>query len=116
MYLSHGGWSDENTLIGTDSNPTVFKNVIDSTIEEKEIKPIIIVLLTYNNLSNKDSWDFNLAIELIDRYHNELINDLIPAVESKYSTYAEDTTLNGIKKSRDHRCFWGYSIGSVNTW
>ena len=102
--------------MGTDNRPTIFKNIIDTSIEKNEIKPLIIVLLTYYNTSNKDSWDFNLAIELTDRYHNELVNDLIPAVESKYSTYAEDTTLNGIKKSRNHRCFGGFSMGSVNTW
>lgn len=116
LYLSHGGWSNETTFMGTDTRPTIFKNIIDTSIEKNEIKPLIIVLLTYNNTSNKDSWDFNLAIKLTDRYHNELVNDLIPAVESKYSTYAEDTTLNGIKKSRNHRCFGGFSMGSVNTW
>lgn len=81
LYLSHGGWSDETTFMGTDTRPTIFKNIIDTSIEKNEIKPLIIVLLTYNNTSNKDSWDFNLAIKLTDRYHNELVNDLIPAVK-----------------------------------
>lgn len=48
--------------------------------------------------------------------HNELLNDLIPAVESRYSTYAEDTTPVGIAASRDHRGFGGFSMGSVNMW
>ena len=116
LYLSHGGWSDENTFMGSDTKPTIFKNIIDISIEKKEINPLIIVLLTYNNTSNKDSWDFNLAIELTDRYHNELINDLIPAVESKYSTFAENISEKGLKNSRDHRAFGGFSMGSVNTW
>ena len=47
---------------------------------------------TYNNTSPEDSGDYSLALRLTDNYHNELINDLIPAVEGKYSTYAEDTT------------------------
>ena len=116
FYLSHGGWSNETTLMGTDRNPTYFKNVIDYAIEDGKMQPMILVFPTYNNTSESDSGDYSLALELTDQFHNELINDLIPAVESKYSTYAKDTTLEGLKESRDHRGFGGFSMGSVNTW
>lgn len=116
FYLSHGGWSNETTLMGTDRNPTYFKNVIDHAIEDGKMQPMILVFPTYNNTSESDSGDYSLALELTDQFHNELINDLIPAVESKYSTYAKDTTLEGLKESRDHRGFDGFSMGSVNTW
>ncbi len=116
FYLSHGGWSNETTLMGTDDNPKSFKNVIDNAIQDGNIKPLIIVLPTYNNTSENDSSDYSLAIQLTNQFHNELVNDLIPAVESKYSTYAKDTTPQGLKESRDHRGFGGFSIGSVNTW
>jgi flavodoxin/predicted alpha/beta superfamily hydrolase/predicted small lipoprotein YifL len=116
FYLSHGGWSNETTVMGTDQNPRSFKYVIDHAIEDGQIQPLIIVLPTYNNTSGRDSGDYSLALQLTDQFHNELINDLIPAVESKYSTYAEDTTLEGLRLSRDHRGFGGFSMGSVNTW
>ena len=116
FYLSHGGWSNETTLMGTDGNPKSFKNVIDNAIQDGNIKPLIIVLPTYNNTSENDSSDYSLAIQLTNQFHNELVNDLIPAVESKYSTYAKDTTPQGLKESRDHRGFGGFSMGSVNTW
>lgn len=116
LYLSHGGWSNETTLMGTDDNPKSFKNVIDNAIQDGNIKPLIIVLPTYNNTSENDSGDYSLAIQLTNQFHNELVNDLIPAVESKYSTYAKDTTPQGLKESRDHRGFGGFSMGSVNTW
>lgn len=116
FYLSHGGWSNETTLMGTDDNPKSFKNVIDNAIQDGNIKPLIIVLPTYNNISENDSSDYSLAIQLTNQFHNELVNDLIPAVESKYSTYAKDTTPQGLKESRDHRGFGGFSMGSVNTW
>lgn len=116
FYLSHGGWSNETTLMGTDDNPKSFKNVIDNAIQYGNIKPLIIVLPTYNNTSENDSSDYSLAIQLTNQFHNELVNDLIPAVESKYSTYAKDTTPQGLKESRDHRGFGGFSMGSVNTW
>ena len=116
FYLSHGGWSNETTLMGTDDNPKSFKNVIDNAIQDGNIKPLIIVLPTYNNTSENDSSDYSLAIQLTNQFHNELVNDLIPAVESKYSTYAKDTTPQWLKESRDHRGFGGFSMGSVNTW
>ena len=106
FYLSHGGWSNETTLMGT----------VDNAIQDGNIKPLIIVLPTYNNTSENDSSDYSLAIQLTNQFHNELVNDLIPAVESKYSTYAKDTTPQGLKESRDHRGFGGFSMGSVNTW
>ena len=34
FYLSHGGWSNETTLMGTDKDPHSFKNVIDHAISD----------------------------------------------------------------------------------
>lgn len=117
FYLMHGGWSNETTSLGTPSNPGAFKNVIDNAIENGEIKPIIIVCPTYNNESPDDSADYTLAYyTLTVNYHNELSNDLIPAVENKYSTYAKGNTHKDIIASRDHRAFGGFSMGSVTTW
>ena len=96
--------------------PHSFKYVIDHAIEDGKIQPLIIVLPTYNNTSGEDSGNYSLALQLTDQFHNELLNDLVPAVESKYSTYAEDTTSDGLIASRDHRGFGGFSMGSVNTW
>lgn len=116
FYLMHGGWGNETTNLGTPSQPNSFKNVIDNAIENGEVKPRIIVCPTYNNTSSEDSADFSLALELNRNYHNELINDLIPAVESTYSTFAQSTSSEGLMKSRDHRGFGGFSMGSVATW
>ncbi len=116
FYISHGGWSNETTLMGTENNPNSFKNVIDHAIEAGEIQPLILVFPTYNNTSGNDSGDYSLALQLTDQFHNELLNDLLPAVESKYSTYAADVTPEGLIASRDHREFGGFSMGSVNTW
>ncbi|MDE6847806.1 MAG: hypothetical protein K2J44_00450 [Ruminococcus sp.] len=116
FYLMHGGWSNETTTLGAPANPSAFKNVIDNAIQNGEIRPIIIVCPTYNNTSCQDSADFSLALNLNRNYHNELTNDLIPAVESKYSTYAKDTISEELKNSREHRGFGGFSMGSVATW
>lgn len=116
FYISHGGWSNETTLMGTDTNPNLLKHVIDHAIEDEKMVPMILVFPTYNNTSPEDSGNYSLALELTDQFHNELVNDLLPAVESKYHTYAEDVSKEGLKASRDHRGFGGFSMGSVNTW
>ncbi|MBB5182718.1 alpha/beta hydrolase-fold protein [Catenisphaera adipataccumulans] len=118
FYLMHGGWSNENSLLGSPGSPSEFKNVLDHAIQEGKLRPMIIVCPTYNNTNEngQDSDDFSLALQLTDQFHNELTNDLMPAVESKYSTYAEEPTPAGFAASRDHRGFGGFSMGSVATW
>lgn len=106
LYLMHGGWSNENTYLGHPGDPQPFKNVLDNAIAEGKMTPMIVVSPTYNNLHPKDSWDYELALQLTDNYHHELINDLIPAIDRQFSTYQD----------RDHRAFVGFSMGSVTTW
>lgn len=116
FYLMHGGWGEETTLLGTPQRPSSFKNVIDHSIAEGVIEPLIIVCPTYNNTSEDDSANFGLALTLTANYHHELVNDLMPAVEGRYSTYAADVSPEGLAASRDHRGFGGFSMGSVATW
>lgn len=99
FYLMHGGWSDETTYLGTPDRPVVFKNVLDNGITDGTIQPIIVVCPTYNNTSPEDSGNYSLALRLTENYHRELTGDLIPAVEGTYSTYAEDTTEEGLRVS-----------------
>lgn len=118
FYLMHGGWGDETVTLGTPENPSAFKNVIDHAIAAGEMRPLIIVCPTYNNTNEngRDSANFSLAMQLTENYHNELINDLIPAVEETYSTYAASIRKDDLIASRDHRGFGGFSMGSVATW
>lgn len=116
FYLMHGGWSDETTYLGTPQRPHPFKYVLDNAIADGAMTPQIVVCPTYNNLSAHDSSDYTLALQLTNNYHHELINDLLPAVEGRFSTYAADTSQEGLRQSRDHRAFVGFSMGSVTTW
>ena len=117
FYLSHGGWSNEETVLGTAEHPSELKHAVDHAIQDGRMQPLILVCPTYNNTSDHDSWDYNLAIQLTDQFYHELVNDLIPAVEGKYHTWADhDTSPESLKASRDHRGFGGFSMGSVNTW
>lgn len=118
FYLMHGGWGDENMTLGTPNSPASFKNIIDHAVAVGEMRPLIIVSPTYNNTNEngRDSANFSLAMQLTANYHNELINDLIPAVEGTYSTYAASVSKDDLIASRDHRGFGGFSMGSVATW
>lgn len=118
FYLMHGGWGDETATLGTPQNPSAFKNVIDHAIAAGKMRPLIIVCPTYNNTNEngRDSANFSLAMRLTENYPNELINDLIPAVEGTYSTYAASIGTEDLIASRDHRGFGGFSMGSVVTW
>jgi predicted peptidase len=116
FYLMHGGWGDETRTLGTPGSPSDFKNVLDNAIAAGEIASLIVVCPTYNNTSPEDSGSFSLALTLTQNYHHELLNDLIPAVESSYSSYAEDVSPQGLRASRDHRGFGGFSMGAVATW
>ncbi len=68
FFLMHGGWADQTTILGTPEHPDPFKNVLDHLMAEKRMKPMIIVCPTYNNLTDKDSWDYSLAIRLTAQY------------------------------------------------
>ncbi|WP_328468926.1 alpha/beta hydrolase-fold protein [Actinoplanes sp. NBC_00393] len=116
FYLMHGGWGNETTTLGTPSTPSDFKNVLDNAIAAGRIEPLIIVCPTYNNTSPQDSANFGLALTLTQNYHHELLGDLIPAVESRYSSYAENVSPDGLMAARDHRGFGGFSMGAVATW
>ena len=48
-------------------------------------------------------------------------SDIVPLldhmiVESRYHTYAQDVTEEGLQASREHRAFGGFSLGAVTTW
>lgn len=115
FYLMHGGWGDETTWLGTPDNASDFKNVLDNAIAAGDIAPLIIVCPTYNNTSPDDSGNFSLSLTLTRNYHHELLNDLIPAVERRYSAYAKSVSPEGLMGSRDHRGFGGFSMGAVAT-
>lgn len=118
LYLMHGGWSNETITLGLPGEESTFKNLIDHAIENGEIKPLIIVCPTFNNLNEngQDSNDFVKQFLLTEIYHQELIQDLIPAVEGEFSAFSKGTTPAELMAARDHRGFGGFSMGGAATW
>ena len=110
LYLMHGWLGNYKSFF--DSFP--LKNMLDNMIENKLIKPLIIVVLTYN--IDDDTKDLFKGIEEINLFHHDMINNAIPYIESNYHTYLDEISLDGIKESREHRGFGGYSLGASCTW
>ncbi|MBR6717606.1 MAG: family 43 glycosylhydrolase [Oscillospiraceae bacterium] len=103
FYLMHGGGEDENTCF---NNPDIdIDLMLDNMIANGEIEPMIVVTPTFNKCPDGagDVWD-------------EMRRTIIPYVEGKYSTYAEGTSLDALKKSRYHRGYGGFSMGGGSTW
>ena len=111
FYLLHGGGGSERTYMGSPSNPNRLKNMIDHMIEDGHIEPLIIVMPTFSTQRTT-----NALVETTQTFYQEVVNDLIPAVETKYRTYAESVTEDGITASRGHRIFGGFSMGGTITW
>lgn len=106
LYLMHGTGDDEEYWLKTNDQN---KKMIDWMIYRGDINPLIIVTPTFyveNDCS--DGLD-----PLTYSFKEELRNDLMPTVEKKYVTYAEECTDAGFKDSRDHRAFAGLSRGAV---
>ena len=110
IYLMHG-WGGH---AGEYFEYTGTKNMYDHLIESGESKPVIIVSATFYN--ENSSTDFSSSIREFREFHRDFEENLMPAVEGKYHTYAEDTTQEALKASRNHRAFGGFSLGSVTTW
>lgn len=104
LYLMHGAGGNNSTLMGNTSRYTTLKYVIDNLIDRKDIKPLIIVTPTISGMNGAEA------------FTDELENYLVPAVESKYSTYAKSTNKQDLIQSRKHRAFGGFSMGSTTTW
>lgn len=111
FYLMHGGGENMNTWL-VENDYTGNKKMIDNLIANDEIEPLIIVTPTFLRPSGVPD-----ASDLTSQFQYELRRDLIPYVESHYSTYAGgDVSDENLVKTRMHRAFAGLSMGSMTTY
>lgn len=106
FYLMHGGGENQDTIFSDDVN---MKRILDNMIMNGDIEPMIVVTPTFND------GDGDMTANA-QNFWNELRNDLIPAVEGKYNTYAKSTSPADLKASRAHRAYGGFSMGGLTTW
>lgn len=104
-YFLHGTNENQNSFIGE----ARCKNAIDNMIAQGVVEPLIMVFPTYYYDYENRATDHQVFV-------SEVRDDLMPAVEAKYPTYAETADEAGFIASRTHRAFGGYSQGSAVTW
>ena len=108
LYLMHGtGDAEAYWLVEHPYNVTLLDNMIYLGLTD----PLIVVTPTWytedDYMDDPDVLTYN--------YGEELRNDLMPAVEGTYSTYAAECTDEGFAASRNHRAFAGLSRGASTT-
>lgn len=109
-YLMHG-WGGHAGEYFQYANIT---DMLDNMIAKGDIPPTIFVSATFYN-DNSDT-GFSGSVAEFRQFHRDFEEYLMPAVEEQFHTYAESTSRDDLKASRDHRAFGGFSLGSVTTW
>lgn len=121
LYYQHGN-TCEPEIFALEEN----KHWMDNLFATDEIEPCIIVSTTYyfDTVTDREERKKTGYVPagdggyqgVVPNFYKEVIKDIIPLVEMKYNTYLTDPSEEGIKATRDHRAFSGYSRGSVFTW
>ena len=118
LYCMHGGGGNPDAWLDC----CKIKNMLDYSIDTGEAKPLIVVFPTYykSDRSTDPEKDGAAALpaegEKTRIFQKELVDELIPAVEGKYRTFAGGTDREAIRASRLHRAFTGFSMGGCTTW
>ncbi len=113
VYFQHANGSNRELIL---SNRSL--NVIDNMFYRSAIEPLIIVCTTFymddTSTVAFDGWSEETQSSF--QFYKEVTEDILPAVESHYNTYAESCDAEGLIASRDHRAFTGFSRGANCTW
>lgn len=109
LYLLHGGGVNEDWWFKTFPD-TVF--MLDNMVERQICPPCIIVTPTYYRGEEDRDAEY-----ITEHFCHELRRDLIPAVESAFSTFAgRNVSEDNLVRTRSHRAFAGLSLGSMTTY
>lgn len=118
LYLLHG--TDPQSVVHQDTwfYTIGFKDVLDNMIYYGDIEPLIVVapsFYSYGLYGDDNVTDIKEMTPTkqnsTDNFGSELRYDIIPAVESTFSTYAETVSEEALVASRDHRAIAGLSNG-----
>ena len=110
LYLLHGGGVTEDWWFKMFPDTVT---ILDNMMAQSICEPCIIVTPTYYRGTEVD----RNAEFITEHFRYELRNNLIPAIESKYSTYAKgNVSAENLIDTRNHRAFAGLSLGSMTTY
>lgn len=112
LYLMHGIGGNEDEW-GMNKSTSRVKAIMDNLAYYGDIEGFIVV--TPNGRAAEPGSE-NAGTESFYLFGQELRNDLIPYIESHYSTYADyDESGYDMAASRDHRAMAGLSMGGMQT-
>lgn len=112
LYFVHGHYGTASTTFEAENG--LLRKLLDHMTANGDMAPTIVVSPSYNY--GEPTPNYVDADPYCEALPQELVNDLIPVVESRYRTYAESTDGAGLEASRAHRAIGGFSMGSVTTW
>ena len=112
FYFVHGHGETAASFFQNENG--LLCKLLDHMIGNGDMAPTIVVSTSYVYGNPVDYYPD--ADPYCKALPQELVNDLIPIVESRYHTYTESTDIAGIKASREHRAIGGFSMGAVTTW
>ncbi len=114
MILLHGIGGNENEWGLNKSNSRV-KAIMDNMAYYGDIEPFIVV--TPNGRACKIGGEAGSGsgTDAFYLFGKELRNDLIPYIDSHYSTYANYSEGYDLSEARDHRAIAGLSMGGMQT-
>lgn len=112
IYLVHGHYGTASTTFEAEGG--LQRKVLDHMMENGDVAPTIVVSPSYNY--GQPTSNYVDADPYCRALPHELVNDLIPLVETRYRTYLASPDEEGIIASRDHRAIGGFSMGGVTTW
>lgn len=105
LYFLHGIFGDENSLIGDNNNK--IKELVANLAAQGRTKEMIVVFPNmYAKTDPNQQPGFSAeAVLPYDNFINDLVNDLIPVIEGKYSVLTD----------RENRAILGFSMGGRET-
>ena len=114
LYLVHGGGGSQDAWLDC----CKIKNMLDQSINTGEADPLIVIFPSFYKDDNRRTGGPVAEVEKahVLLFQNELAEELVPAVESRYHTYAKSGTPAALRASREHRAIGGFSMGSCVTW
>ncbi len=117
LYLLHASGGSPKNYLSTEK-ATSFQCLLDNMIALGNLEPLIVVAPTY--YPPDDEWiaykPLFEQVRVTATFPRELVEDIVPAVEGQYRTYAESTDAAGLLASRDHRAVAGFSLGGTAVW
>ena len=111
LYMMHGWMMRAQDYL---DDSFKIRSLFDHLIEDGVTKPFIVICLTFDRDNEPQSYE--RSVDELALFHYELREYAMPYLEERLGTFAENTSIRGLRAARNHRAFAGFSMGAVTTW